>query len=752
MASVSEASLPKKRERKAAVRERNKVITKDHIFQLHFFKQPTFCSHCSQFIYGLGKQGYQCLQCGYSIHRHCVDLVAFPCPKHEINIDNNKKGKAHSFKIHTYTKFCFCDHCGQMIYGLVRQGYQCSEPLCKLNVHSNCRKFVPNDCGTHSNQKHGIICLSMMLSETQKNMFDMKISIKRAMNLLPADSNGLSDPYVKIKMKSQQGDSIFKGKTTIKYETLNPVFNEDFQFQFPSRRGIRLHFDVYDWDSKISSDFLGSMSFSLDELKVYAIGEEHWFALLNQTLGAFMNQYVNPEVNADRIAELEKEVNDQRMKARKKFAMHVQMSIDKGIEVDNYVCLQDFYLSKVLGQGAFGKVVMAKHKYCPREPFALKVMHKDILIESDAVECIMSEKYVLAIEDKPSFLTRIKASFQDEENVYMVMEFLSGGDLAFHLDKLRRFPEERAKFYIAELSIALFYLHAKGIIYRDLKPENILLDHEGHLKLADFGLCKEGIWNGRTTTVTFCGTLDYMAPEVLLRKPYDCGCDLWSMGILLYEMVVGDIPFCADDEDGMRRLVVKGISNYPRPLSERAIALISELLKHNPVDRLGYYLETGPKNFRENIFFSDIDWEQLEQRKITPPYVPSKLSRRTSDNFDLTAEHSKTRLSQIEASNLFLIEHDLFNGFDFTSNVLKDIIKQKSIEVGDHELVARLEKHSAVDEGVEDNLSFDKVSESDSEVLSKLPEKTEIPEGTNVEVKESTFKEASDSETPNESS
>ena len=198
--------------------------------------------------------------------------------------------------------------------------------------------------------------------------------------------------------------------------------------------------------------------------------------------------------------------------------MWLRSSVDKTIEEGQLVGINEFRLNKVIGQGTFGKVIKVSYNLNEEESYALKVMRKDRLVECDAVECIRAEQKVLAMPGKPSFLTDLKASFQDEENVYIVMDFMSGGDLWSHLDSKKCFSEQRTQLYLAELSLGLFFLHGKGIIYRDIKPENILIDREGHLKLADFGLCKEGIWNGKTNTGTFCGTLDYMAPEIILRN------------------------------------------------------------------------------------------------------------------------------------------------------------------------------------------------------------------------------------------
>ncbi|MPC39787.1 Protein kinase C-like 1B [Portunus trituberculatus] len=238
------------------------------------------------------------------------------------------------------------------------------------------------------------------------------------------------------------------------------------------------------------------------------------------------------------------------------------------------------------------------------------------------------------------------------------MEYVNGGDLMFQIQKARKFTEPRARFYAAEVTLALQFLHKMGVIYRDLKLDNILLDSEGHCKIADFGMCKEGIKDSVTTS-TFCGTPDYIAPEILKELDYGASVDWWALGVLMYEMMAGQPPFEADNEDDLFESILHEEVLYP-------------FMTKEPSRRLGCVVERGGEQaIRNHKFFRDIDWEALEQRKVKPPFTPKVKGRKDAVNFDAEFTKEDPVLTPINQEVVRAINQDEFRGFSCINPAFK---------------------------------------------------------------------------------
>ncbi len=243
-----------------------------------------------------------------------------------------------------------------------------------------------------------------------------------------------------------------------------------------------------------------------------------------------------------------------------------------------------FELLKVIGKGSFGKVMQVRKRDTSRI-YALKTIRKAHIVSRSEVTHTLAERTVLAQVNNP-FIVPLKFSFQSPDKLYLVLAFINGGELFHHLQREGRFNEERSRFYAAELLCALEHLHGFNVVYRDLKPENILLDYTGHIALCDFGLCKLNMGDQQTTN-TFCGTPEYLSPELLLGQGYTKAVDWWTLGVLLYEMLTGLPPFYSEDVNEMYRKILQDPLRFGDEVSPDARHLLTLLLNRDPAQRLG---------------------------------------------------------------------------------------------------------------------------------------------------------------------
>lgn len=312
--------------------------------------------------------------------------------------------------------------------------------------------------------------------------------------------------------------------------------------------------------------------------------------------------------------------------------------------------LADFDLRETVGTGTFGRVRIVKLKGDSRRvPFALKMLKKSEIIRLKQVEHVKSEKEILLSIEHPFIVTLVSA-FQDEKRLYMLMEFVNGGELFSYLRKQSRLSIDDARFYAGEILLAFSYLHDRNIVYRDLKPENLLLDSQGHIKITDFGFAKVI----ETRSYTLCGTPEYLAPEIIQSKGHSKGVDYWALGILLFEMVAGYPPFYDENPFGIYQKILAGKIEYPKNyFDEHSKSLISKLLVQDFSKRLGC-LTGKSEDVKRHKFFKGVDWEALLNRQIEPPYIPPVKALDDNSMFDKYPESTDRSTASISTKDQFL--------------------------------------------------------------------------------------------------
>jgi len=384
------------------------------------------------------------------------------------------------------------------------------------------------------------------------------------------------------------------------HETTDPVWNHMTTFDVV---GQNSELDISVYDRKNNETFIGHVRLPIN-LEDYEHQHEDWY----------------------KLQQIEGESGKVSGEIRLKLAFHATGKRTIGPD--------DFDILKLIGKGTFGQVFQVRKKDTKRI-YAMKVLSKKVIVQKKEIQHTIGERNILvrtATTESP-FIVGLKFSFQTAQDLYLVTDYMSGGELFWHLQKEGRFTEERAKFYIAELILALRHLHQHDIVYRDLKPENILLDANGHIALCDFGLSKANLSQNDTTN-TFCGTTEYLAPEVLLdEQGYTKMVDFWSLGVLVFEMCCGWSPFYAEDTQQMYKNIAFGKVRFPRDaLSQEGRNFVKGLLNRNPSHRLG--AKGDAEELMAHPFFADVDWNALSKKLIQPPFKPKLKGELDTSNFD----------------------------------------------------------------------------------------------------------------------
>ncbi|KAJ7147028.1 kinase-like domain-containing protein [Mycena crocata] len=337
----------------------------------------------------------------------------------------------------------------------------------------------------------------------------------------------------------------------------------------------------------------------------------------------------------------------------------IQIGVSYQATHDQSLSVDDFELITVIGKGSFGKVMQVRKRDTSRV-YALKTIRKMHIVNRNEITHTLAERLVLAQVNSP-FIVPLKFSFQSEQKLYLVLAFVNGGELFHHLQREQRFNEERARFYSAELLLALEHLHELDVVYRDLKPENILLDFTGHIALCDFGLCKLNM-KADDKTNTFCGTPEYLAPEILNGQGYNKTIDWWTLGVLLFEMLAGLPPFYDEVTDRMYEKILNDPLVFGPEIGPEARSILTELLIRDPTQRLGV---NGAAEIKKHAFFASTDFKKLLQKKIQPPFKPNVASPVDVSNFDTVFTVEPPIDSVVENSNLSQTVQAQFSGFSY---------------------------------------------------------------------------------------
>ena len=473
-------------------------------------------------------------------------------------------------------------------------------------------------------------------------------------------------------MKSKENNSSNKKKNEQMYNQMNDQMNGQENYQMNEQINDQMNDQVnFQMNEQIKDESLNMNQQMNDKVKKNLgkqINEPMDEQIDNQILPQntdSINKFneIDENINVSEIQNKENNIMSSDVKENplleKKESTDTIFSSHKHVkEVKN----EDFKILKILGRGSFGKVCLVE--YLPtHEIYAMKSLKKDILIQEEKIESTLLEKEILENINHP-FLVGLVFCFQTEQRINFVMPFIPGGELFQHLKKVKHFSEQKVKFYAAQIAIAIQYLHDMGIVYRDLKPENVLIDEKGYLRLTDFGLAKK-LKDGEMTN-SFCGTPEYLAPEIINGKGYDKNADWWAFGILIYEMICGIPPFYVQDLDKMYTLIKNEKIKFDRKflISKDAKDLMTRLLEKNVENRLCSH--EGIEEIKKHPFFKSIDFDAILRKEVEAPYIPKIKNSTDVQNFDELFTNEQLDMSNITTKNLELVNE---NQYKFTKFV-----------------------------------------------------------------------------------
>ncbi|CUM63172.1 uncharacterized protein PRCAT00000740001 [Priceomyces carsonii] len=663
--------------RHGAIRQKKEEVYEQHGH--HFVLKPMYnimcCALCGEF---LRYTGFQCQDCKFLCHKKCYPKVVTKCLANSssgVDDDATKLNHRipHRFEpiLNRGTKWC-C-HCGYILPWGRKNVRKCTE--CGVMCHASCTHLVPDFCGMSMEMANEILRTiestkapaPKPLPTPGKKFMHKQLPSKGIVTHSQSDLPPLPQDVSPIKTDSTldrsdtlRDEDVQDREYASKLPTVNannvqepPI---DSQYAKASARrpppdlsygddtrdatGIPLQYQEEDNpfndrmegvndSSQIKSNIPNSNKMELDN---FDYGNKKTQQYIIQDDAMHQNTLVLPNISPEKKdGGVDQSMTKPSTKSKRR---------------RRKVGLDDFQFLAVLGKGNFGKVMLAESRHT-QNLCAIKVLKKDFIVENDEADSVKSEKRVFLTANKEMhpFLLNLHCCFQTENRIYFVMEYISGGDLMWHIQK-SRFSAKRAKFYACEVVLALKYFHENGIVYRDLKLDNILLTTKGHIKIADYGLCKEKMWY-KNTTSTFCGTPEFMAPEIIAGKPYDRSVDWWAFGVLLFQMLLCQSPFKGDDEDEIFNAIEHDDVKYPISMPRQTVLVLQALLTKDPAQRLGSG-ERDADEVMEHLYFLDVNFDDVYHCRVQAPYLPEVSSEHDYSNFDQEFTSETPRLTPVE--------------------------------------------------------------------------------------------------------
>ncbi|KAI1945135.1 Serine/threonine kinase [Ophidiomyces ophidiicola] len=662
--------------RQGAVRQKKEEVheKQGHKFVTQQFYNIMRCALCGDFLKYAA--GMQCSDCKYTCHRKCYPKVVTKCiskANYETDPDEEKINHRipHRFEFFSNISANWCCHCGLLLPFGRKNAKKCSE--CGLTCHAQCAHLVPDFCGMSMEVANQILETLIKTKNYNRAGGAMAAKTLRPGSKQSSEAQRPTDSrYSQAKPVST--DAISAAHTSYTTPQSGPsgrpptTATNAAAAAAAAATGMRPPSQQTGLYDRSSTDYTNSRpSYLESQAQSMPPAHAHYDPSAYASVNAFGQPPQLPPIQVSQQIPPQYGMSQQTpistQPPQGQFASKEQIQPSAAAQQPpKRVGLDHFNFLAVLGKGNFGKVMLAETK-TTKKLYAIKVLKKEFIIENDEVESTKSEKrvFLVANKERHPFLLNLHACFQTETRVYLVMEYISGGDLMLHIQR-GQFGLKRAQFYAAEVCLALKYFHENGVIYRDLKLDNILLTLDGHIKIADYGLCKENMWYGSTTS-TFCGTPEFMAPEILLDKKYGRAVDWWAFGVLIYQMLLQQSPFRGEDEDEIYDAILADEPLYPIHMPRDSVSILQKLLTREPELRLG----SGPTDAQEimsHAFFRNINWEDIYHKRISPPFFPTITSPTDTSNFDQEFTSVTPVLTPVQ-SVLSQAMQEEFRGFSY---------------------------------------------------------------------------------------